>query len=136
MSTSACRVPRDDGRAFRMGGDDMRRRSLFVVVLAVLAASFAVPALAAASGGYSMQLGSTFTVSGRTGSVPGEQTRAVGKVVVEGRWGIGPWHTISSTRTDSRGNYRFLIRPQRRGNLTLRVEPPDHHPRRFVLHVH
>lgn len=83
-----------------------------------------------------MQLGSTFTVTGQTGSVAGKQTRAVGKVVLEGRWGTGPWHVLSSTKTDRDGSYRFLVRPQRRGSLSLRIEPPDHHPRRFVLRVY
>ena len=82
-----------------------------------------------------MKLGSTFTVTGRTGSETGEHTRAVGKVVLSGRWGVGPWHVLTTTKTDGAGNYMFAIKPHRRGNLMLRIAPPDHHVRRYVLHV-
>ena len=109
----------------------MRRRLLFFVALVVLA----LPAVATAGQGFSMKLGSTFTITGRTGSDTGKQTRAVGKVVLSGRWGVGPWHVLTTTTTDSDGNYRFAITPHRRGDLTLRIAPPDHHARRYLLHV-
>ncbi len=113
----------------------MRRRPLWLVALAVLAASLAAPSFATAGNDVSMKLGSTFTITGRTGSAAGKTTRAVGKVVLTGRWGVGPWHVISTTQTDSAGNYRFTVKPRRRGTLTLRIAPPDHHLRRYVLHV-
>ncbi|HST14361.1 MAG TPA: hypothetical protein VLJ44_05865 [Gaiellaceae bacterium] len=113
----------------------MRRRILFLVASAVLTASLAVPSFAAAGNRFSMKLGSTFKVSGRTGSEPGTDTRAVGKVVVAGRWGAGPWRLLTTTSTDSAGYYRLTIKPRRRGDLTLRITPPDHHARRYVLHV-
>ena len=68
----------------------MRRRLLFLVALAVLAASLAVPSLAAVGKAYSMKLGSTFTITGRTGSGAGKHTRAVGKVVLVGPVGRRP----------------------------------------------
>jgi hypothetical protein len=117
-----------------MGGEPMRRRLLFLVALTVLAASLGAPSFAAVGKRYSMELGSTFTITGRTGSEAGSD-RAVGKVVLAGRWGIGPWRVLTTTSTDSKGNYRFTIKPQRRGDLTLRITPPDHHARRYVLHV-
>ena len=109
----------------------MRRRLLLFVALTV----FAVPSAAAATENFSMKLGSTFTITGRTGSDTGKHTRAIGKVVLSGRWGAGPWHVLTTTTTDSAGNYRFAVTPHRRGNLSLRIAPPDHHARRYLLHV-
>jgi len=123
------------GSASRMGGEPMRRRLLVPVAVAVLAVSVAVPSFGAAGKGYSMKLGSTFTITGRTGSAVGTQTRAVGKVVLAARWGVGPWRLLTTTSTDSAGNYRFTIRPHRLGDLTLRITPPDDHAQRYVLHV-
>jgi len=118
-----------------MGGEPMRRRLLFFVASVVLAACLAGPSFGDVGKGYSMKLGSTFTITGRTGSETGTQARAVGKVVLAGRWGVGPWRVLTTTSTDSAGNYRFTIKPRRRGDLTLRITPPDHHVRRYVLHV-
>jgi hypothetical protein len=114
-----------------MSGDRMRRRLLFFVVLAVLTLS---PAALAARG-FSMKLGSTFTITGRTGSATGKHTRAVGKVVLSGHWGVGPWRVITRTVTDNAGYYRFAVKPRRRGDLTLRITPPDHHQRFYLLYV-
>jgi hypothetical protein len=119
-----------------MDGDHMRRRLLSLLASAVLALVFAAPSFATAGHGFSMELGSTFTLTGRTGSVQGTHTRATGTVVLSGRWGVGPWHVITTAATDRSGNYRFTVKPQRRGNLTLRIAPPDHHPQRYLLHVY
>jgi hypothetical protein len=125
------------GQPSRMGREHMRRGLLSLFALAVLAASLAAPGLAAPRPGVTnMQLNSTFTVTGRTGSAPGKHTRAIGTVVVSGRWGSGDWHVLTTTTTDHAGYYRFTIKPHRRGNLTLRIAPPDHHLRRFLLHVY
>jgi hypothetical protein len=118
-----------------MTGVHMRRRLVFLIALALLVASVAVPSFAAGGKGFSMKLGSTLTITGRTGSEAGKHSRATGKVVLSGRWGAGTWHVISSTTTDSAGNYRFAITPHRRGNLALSIAPPDHHLRRYLLHV-
>ena len=83
-----------------------------------------------------MKLGGTFTVTGRTGSAKGKSTRAVGKVVVSGRWGNARWHVLTTTMTDRAGNYEFRLKPRRRGNLTVRVVPPDHRPQHYALHVY
>jgi len=113
----------------------MRRRLLVFFALTVLAASVAAPAFPATGRGFSMQLGSTFTITGRTGSDQGKHTRATGRVVLSGRWGVGAWHLLATTTTDSAGNYRFTITPHRRGELTLRIAPPDHHTRLYLLRV-
>jgi hypothetical protein len=114
-----------------MSADHMRRPLLFFVALAVLV----LPSSALAGRAFSLQLGSTFTITGRTGSDAGRSTRAVGKVVLSGRWTGGSWRVITTTVTDSAGYYRFTIKPRRRADLTLRIAPPDHHPRLYVLHV-
>jgi hypothetical protein len=119
-----------------MAGDRMRRRLLSFVALAVLAASLAAPALTAVGHSVTLPLGSTFTVTGRTGSVKGKHDRAVGKVVVSGRWGNGSWYLLTTTRTDQAGNYAFKLRPHRRGDLTILIEPPDQHARHYLLHVY
>jgi hypothetical protein len=115
----------------------MRRRHLSLIVLAVSAAALCIvrPAFPGAAV-TTMQLGSTFTVSGHTGSAAGHSVRALGKVVVSGRWGSGPWHVLTTTRTDETGNYEFILKPNRRGDLTVRIAPPDHRSRRFLLHVY
>jgi hypothetical protein len=114
-----------------MSADYMRRRLLFFIALAVLV----LPPSALAGRAFSMRLGSTFTITGRTGSDTGKSTRAVGKVVLSGRWAGGSWHVITTTVTNSAGYYRFTIKPRRRADLTLRIAPPDHHPRLYFLHV-
>ena len=73
--------------------------------------SLAAPSSATAGHGFSMQLGSTFTITGRTGSVAGTHTRATGTVVFSGRWGIGPWHVVTTRRPTARANYRFTVKP-------------------------
>ena len=113
----------------------MRRRLLSVLLPTVLASVLAVPGFADTARNFSMKLGATLTITGHTGSVTGK-TPAVGKVVVSGRWGtVGPWRVLTTTRTDGAGKYRFSYTPVRRGDLALRIVPPDHQPQRYVLHV-
>ncbi|MGN6796953.1 MAG: hypothetical protein ACTHKS_02265 [Gaiellaceae bacterium] len=109
----------------------MRRRLLLFVLLAGLTMS----STALATPVFSLKLGSTFHITGRTGSAPGTHTRALGRVVLSGRWGTGPWRWITTTKTDNEGYYRFGVTPGRRGNLTLRITPPDHHLRFYLLRV-
>lgn len=114
----------------------MRRRPFSLLALAVLAVALAAAGPVAAGPDVTvMRLGSTFTVTGRTGSVHGH-VRAVGKVVVSGRWGGARWHVLTTTVTDRAGNYQFTLKPHHRGNLTLRIAPPDHQLRRLQLHVY
>lgn len=112
------------------------RRLAFSLLAAVLAASLAATGASSKGRPVGLTLGSKFIVTGRTGSAPGKHTRALGKVLVYGRWGKGGWHVISMTRTDESGNYRFTLTPRRRGNLTLRITPPDGHAQGYVLHVY
>jgi 5-hydroxyisourate hydrolase-like protein (transthyretin family) len=82
-----------------------------------------------------MTLGSTFIVTGRTGTATGTTLRAVGVVVVRGRWNGGRWHVITTTHTDRHGRYRLTVKARRRGVLSLRITPPDRQDKRFVLRV-
>lgn len=106
-----------------------------VVAGIAAAAALAVPVEAQGARVTTLHVGDTLTVSGRTGSARGHVRRAVGLVVVEGRWNGGRRHVVTTTRTDADGRYHFVVRPQRRGWLVLRIVPPDKRPQRFVLHV-
>jgi hypothetical protein len=119
-----------------MHPEQMRGRRTPLFLLAVLALALAAAVPASALDVTTMKLGSTFAITGKTGSIQGKHARAIGKVVVSGRWGSGQWHVLTTTATDRAGNYQFSITPHRRGNLTLRIAPPDHHPRRYLLHVY
>jgi hypothetical protein len=119
-----------------MDSEHMRgRRLLSLFAALVLGVALAAPGLAAAGNAFTFQLGSTFTVKGRTGSPPGQHARAIGRVVVSGRWGSARWHVLTTTLTDQAGNYRFTLKPHRRGQLTVRVATPDLRPRHYLLHV-
>ena len=86
--------------------------------------------------GFSMKLGSTFTITGRTGSVAGKHTRALGKVVLVRTMGSRP---VARAHDDDdrqrRGTTGSRSSRAAAGDLTLRIAPPDHHARRYLLHV-
>jgi hypothetical protein len=113
----------------------MGRRVLPLVAVALLAASSAAPSVAAPRKQLSMALGSTLTITGRTGSLRGAEGRATGRVVLSGRSAGGRWRVLATTATDSSGKYRLVFTPHRRGTVTLRIDPPDRHPQSYVLHV-
>jgi hypothetical protein len=120
-----------------MDGEQMRRRRLPFFFVAVVVTALSVPAASLAGPDVTtMKLGSAFTITGKTGSVAGTHARATGKVVVSGRWDDGRWHVLVALLTDHAGNYTFTIRPHHRGRLLLRIAPPDHHSRRYLLHVY
>lgn len=114
----------------------LTRTASFTAALAA-AAALSVPAGAQGSRVTTLHVGDVLTVTGRTGSAPGSGSlrRAVGRVVVEGRWNGGRRYVVTTTRTDADGRYRFAVRPHRQGLLVLRVLPPDKRPQRFVVHV-
>jgi hypothetical protein len=112
----------------------MTRRFRIVPVLAA-AGVLAAPAGAHGSHVTTLHVGDTLTVSGRTGSTAGHVRRAVGRVVVQGRWDGGRRYVVTTTRTDGNGRYHFVVRPHRRGVLVLRILPPDRHAQRFVVRV-
>src|SRR5437764_15292523 len=113
----------------------MRRSRGLLLLAAVTAALAAAPAWAAKPQAKTLHLGETFLGTGQTGSAPGRSTRAVGFVVVHGRWDGGPWRIVTRTRTDRHGRYRFAIRPHHRGLLTLRIVLPDRRPQGYLLRV-
>jgi hypothetical protein len=97
-----------------------------VLALAVVPLAAAVPRTA--------PLGSTFIVTGQTGSSTGSKP-TVGPVVVNASWNGGPWRTLTTTRTDRNGRYRVVVRLRQRGLLNLRVVPPDGDAHWFTLRV-
>jgi hypothetical protein len=110
-------------------------RVAVAVALLAAAAALVAPAWAQGARVTTLHVGDTLTVSGRTGSARGHVRRAVGLVVVEGRWNGGPRYVVTTTRTNAAGRYHFVVRPHRSGWLVLRIVPPDKRPQRFVVHV-
>jgi hypothetical protein len=106
----------------------------FLILAAVAAALSVAVAPAGAVPTRSITLGSTFTVTGLTGSATGPK-RAVGVVVVTLRWGNGPWRRFETTRTNRDGRYQLTLHPHRRGALNVRIAPPDRHVVRYLLRV-
>jgi uncharacterized protein (DUF58 family) len=106
-----------------------------LALIALLAGTVTVTATASAAKVWTLQLGSTFTVKGQTGSLPGKTVRATGKVVVVESWDDGKDRLITTLRTDSRGSYRVAVKPTRRGLLTMRIIPPDKDVVRYLIRV-
>jgi hypothetical protein len=104
-------------------------------LMVVLSAAVTLSAVASAAKVQTLQLGATFTVTGKTGSRPGETRRAIGLVVVRGKWESGVSYVMTTIHTDTHGNYRVAIKPSRRGLLTIRITPPDKHTVSYLLRV-
>jgi hypothetical protein len=117
----------------------MSRRGRIPRGLAFVAMSAAVATLsavaAAATEVRTLPLGSTFTVTGLTGSLPGHSVRATGVVVVVKSWDRGEHRLITTALTDSHGHYLVAVKLTRRGLLTLRIIPPDKHATTYLLRV-
>lgn len=111
----------------------LRRAAL--VLCALTALSVAAPATSAKTRVTKLHVGDAFIVSGQTGSRKGQVRRAVGLVVVRGRWNKGKWFVLTTTRTDLNGNYKFRIRPSKHGVLQVLIVTPDRLDRRYVLRV-
>ena len=106
-----------------------------LALVALLAGVATVTATASATKVRTLQLGSTFTVTGLTGSLPGRSVRATGLVVVVKSWDGGKHRLITTARTDSHGHYQVAVKLTRRGLLTLRITPPDKHAVQYLLRV-
>ncbi len=74
-------------------------------------------------GATTAKVGSTYRLTGRTGTV--NQTRATGTVVLRGRWNGGPWNALATTSTDPQGRFALAIHVGHRGSLHLRLSTPD-----------
>jgi hypothetical protein len=111
------------------------RRWLAVALLALTVAACMCAAAQSAVGTRTFSLGATFTAKGQSGRLPGESHRAVGTVVVTGRWNGGAWQFVTRTTTDAQGRYNFKVKPGRRGQLELRIRPPDNSLQHYVLRV-
>jgi hypothetical protein len=110
-----------------------RRGIALIAVIAAVATLLAVAA--AATEVRTLPLGSTFTVTGQTGSLPSHSVRATGLVVVVKSWDRGEHRFITTALTDSHRHYLVAVKLTRRGWLTLRVIPPDKHATTYLLRV-
>lgn len=114
----------------------MRRLSLGLVLGAlVVAGNGAARALPTGLVNTTLQLGSSYTIQGRTGSAPGHASRARGPVTLTGRWDGGPWRVLDRTSTQPDGRYLISVRPSRRGRLQLRLTTPDRQVFSVILTV-
>lgn len=106
-----------------------------LTLISLLVGVTSVTVTASAAKIRTLQLGSTFIVSGQTGSLAGQSVRTTGKVVVVKSWDGGESRLITTALTDSRGSYRVAVKLSRRGLLTLRITPPDKHVLQYLLRV-
>ena len=102
----------------------MGKKLLFAFALAALIASSAqAEATRPLPGPTMVTLGTTYSFSGRTGGTVAR--RAVGDVVLRGRWNHGAWATIARAKTDRQGAFSLSFVLGRRGTLDLRLLTPD-----------
>jgi hypothetical protein len=117
---------------------DLRRSALFFVVIASALTAGAAVAVAAAPGGLSnrtVSVGSTYTITGQTGTLRAALPPATGPVTLTGRWDAGSRQVLAKTATTADGRYRLTISLRRRGSLDLRLATPDHQVAHVVLTV-
>jgi hypothetical protein len=110
------------------------RLGAFLAVAATTAAFAGTAVAGGAPASRSIPIGSSFTITGQTGSEAGARP-STGVVVVRSRWRRDPWRVVASSRTDRRGRYRIVLALERKGLLRLRVSPPDGQDHVFVLRV-
>jgi hypothetical protein len=110
-------------------------RPLLAVLAVVSALALTASGAASPASTRTAPFGSTFTVRGLTGGLPGSGVRANGIVIVRGRWqGERVWHFIRATRTVE-GRYSVTFKPSRRGTLTVDVLTPDRRVVAYVLRI-
>ena len=85
--------------------------------------SYATARTTRLGGATTAKLGSTYTLSGRTGTV--NTARATGTVVLRGAWNGGRWNALATTSTDRQGRFSLVVRIRHRGSLRLRLSTPD-----------
>ncbi len=103
--------------------------------LALVCAAAIASTTASAAEVRTLTLGSTLTITGETGSLPGKRARATGLVAIVKTWAGDStlFHTLA--RTDSHGHYTVVMTPPRRGLLTVVITPPDRRPARYLFRV-
>lgn len=82
-----------------------------------------------------VSVGSTYTITGQTGTLGAGPSRATGRVTLSGRWNAGQPHVLAQTITSANGRYRLTIHLRRHGKLDLRLATPDHQFTHVVLTV-
>lgn len=90
---------------------------------AAVATRFATERTTHLGGATTAKVGSTYTLTGRTGTVG--VARVTGTVVLRGRWNSGSWNVLARTTTDRAGGFSITIHVRQRGSLQLRLSTPD-----------
>ena len=80
-------------------------------------------------------VGSTYTITGQTGTLGPGTIRATGTVSLSGRLDNGPPQLLRRTATTADGRFRMTIRLALRGKLDLRLATPDRRVARVTLWV-
>ena len=110
------------------------RRALCVLALCVFALTsttliWTVPPVGATSAltDRTFRLGSIYIITGHTGTRAGLSHHILGAVTLHGSWNRnGRWRIVARTNAKNpTGFYRFVVRPQHRGVLRLRLRTPD-----------
>jgi hypothetical protein len=116
----------------------LRRTLLVTAVLGwSLTAGLGVAA-AEAHGGLdnrTVSVGSTYMITGQTGTLGHGRVRATGGVTLSGRSSSGQARVLARTTTAADGRFRLTIHLVTRGKLDLRLATPDRHVAHFTLTV-
>lgn len=107
--------------------------TLCAVASAPLAAAAGPPPPILIGGPSLAAFGSTYTLTGESGTLDGRHF--TGTVVVRGSWNGGRWTTLARRHTDALGEYRLTIVLNRHGTLRLRVLMPHGELATKTLHV-
>jgi hypothetical protein len=82
-----------------------------------------------------VSVGSTYTITGQTGTLGPGTSRATGTVSLSGRVDNGPPQLLRRAATTADGRFRLTIRLELRGKLDLRLATPDRRVLRVTLWV-
>jgi hypothetical protein len=115
-----------------------RRQALSLIAMCACVASSSVTSATAAPtlANRTFRLGSTYIITGYTGTRAGERRHIRGPVTLRGSWNGGPWRLIARTISKlPKGTYKLVIKPKRRGVLRLWLDTPDPATYRVSLKV-
>jgi hypothetical protein len=82
-----------------------------------------------------MTIGSTYLITGQTGTIHAGDPRATGMVTLTERWIDGSRQIVLRRRTDSIGRFNLRIHPSRHGTLRFTVATPDVRTTQGLLQV-
>jgi hypothetical protein len=111
------------------------RRTLLASAVVGWALTAGLGTAAAGLGNRTIAVGSTYTITGQTGTRGPGTARATGAVTLSGRLGRNPSQVLAQTTTAADGRFRLTIHLAARGKLDLRLATPDHRLAHFTLTV-